>query len=277
MRVALFATCLVDQLFPDVGVATVRLLRHLGVDVDFPAEQTCCGQPAYNAGHHDAARASAIHHLDVFEGADAVVLPTGSCASMVVAHYPELLAEDATHYARARDLAGRTHDLATFLIDVLGVKDVGADLSGERVTYHDGCHALRWLGVKESPRALLRASGAELIESPSAEVCCGFGGLFSVKMPEISAAMARTKTSDIRAAEATVLTSLDGGCLMQLAGTLRREGGGPEVVHLAELLWRGVERRRGKAARGGATHTAATRTERETERGARREPGTTSP
>ncbi|MFO7544014.1 MAG: (Fe-S)-binding protein [Trueperaceae bacterium] len=269
MRVALFATCLVDQLFPDVGVATVRLLRHLGIEVTFPADQTCCGQPAYNAGHHDAARAAAIHHLNVFDGADAVVVPTGSCASMVVAHYPELLAEDATNYVRARDLAGRTYDLATFLADVLGTEDVGADLSGERVTYHDGCHALRWLGVKRAPRALLRAAGAELVESPSAEVCCGFGGLFSVKMPEISAAMARTKLEDVRATEATVLTSLDGGCLMQLSGTMHRQGGGPEVVHLAELLWRGVERRQRRANRVG--------TQREPEPRTGRGPGTATP
>lgn len=248
MRVALFATCLVDQLSPNVGVATVRLLRHLGVEVAFPEAQTCCGQPAYNAGHHDAARAAARHHLDVFEGADAVVLPTGSCASMVVAHYPELLAEDATQYARARDLAGRTYDLATFLVDVLGVEDVGADLRGRRVTYHDGCHALRWLGVKQAPRTLLRAAGTELVESASAEVCCGFGGLFSVKMPDVSAAMARAKVEDVRATEASILTSIDGGCLMQLAGTMRRGGGGPEVVHLAELLWRGVERGASPAA-----------------------------
>lgn len=245
LRVSLFATCLADQLFPGVAVATVRLLRHLGAEVVFPERQTCCGQPAYNAGYHQEARAVAKHHLEVFKGSDYVVLPSGSCGAMLK-HYPELFREDTRLYAAARDLAERTFELSLFITEVLGRNDIGADLSDTRVTYHDSCHAMRFMGVKEAPRRLITAAGAELIEAEGSDVCCGFGGLFSVKMPEISAAMARAKLPGIRATGAAVLTSTDGGCLMQLSGTLRRDTTGPglEVVHLAELLWRGVERAR---------------------------------
>jgi L-lactate dehydrogenase complex protein LldE len=240
MRVALFATCLADQAAPEAAVASVRLLRHLGVDVEFPEAQTCCGQPAFNAGYHAEARRIAEHHLRVFEGYDHVVLPSGSCAAMVVGHYPGLFERQAAAHEAAVALAGRTSELATFISAVLGRDDVGADLRGTRVTYHDGCHALRTLGVAEAPRRLLRTAGAELVESAGHDVCCGFGGLFAVKLPEVSASMARAKQAGIRASGADVLTSVDSGCLLQLGGSLRRAGGGPRVVHLAELLWEGV-------------------------------------
>ncbi|MDQ3461048.1 MAG: (Fe-S)-binding protein [Deinococcota bacterium] len=255
MRVSLFATCLADQLFPQVAVATVKLLRHLGAEVAFPEGQTCCGQPAYNAGYHREARAVARHHIGVFGGADYVVLPSGSCGAML-GHYPDLFSEDGPAYAAARGLAERTFELTTFITEVLGQEDIGADLSGTRVTYHDSCHAMRFMGVREAPRRLLKAAGAELVEAEGSDVCCGFGGLFSVKMPEISAAMARAKLPGIHATGAAVLTSTDGGCLMQLSGTLRREGSSRgesdeaaklEVIHIAELLWRGVERARAAA------------------------------
>lgn len=248
VRVALFATCLVDQLFPRVGVATVKLLRHLGVALEFPEAQTCCGQPAYNAGYHREAQSLAEHHLRVFEGYDYLVVPSGSCGAMVKRHYPELLREAPERYRTARELAGRTFELCTFITEVLGRSEVGADLSGLRVTYHDSCHALRFMGVKSAPRALLRAAGAELLEHENAEVCCGFGGLFSVKMAEVSAAMARRKLGGVAASGAEVLTSTDGGCLMQLDGALRRAGGGLRVAHVAELLWEGVARAQGLAA-----------------------------
>ena len=240
MRVALFATCLADQAAPEAAVATVRLLRHLGVEVEFPEAQTCCGQPAFNAGYHAEARRIAEHHLRVFDGYDHVVLPSGSCASRVVGHYPGLFERHPGAHDAAVALAGRTSELATFICGVLGRDDVGADLRGTRVTYHDGCHALRTLGVAEAPRRLLRAAGAELLESEGHDVCCGFGGLFAVKLPEVSAAMAHAKQAGIRASGAEVLTSVDSGCLLQLGGSLRRAGGGPRVVHLAELLWEGV-------------------------------------
>ncbi|MDF1523961.1 MAG: (Fe-S)-binding protein [Trueperaceae bacterium] len=243
MRVALFATCLVDQAAPAAAVAAVRLLRRLGVDVAFPEAQTCCGQPAFNAGYHDEARRLAEHHLGVFEGFDHVVLPSGSCAAMLVGHYPELFERRPEVYAAARDLAARTVELASFVTDVLGIEDVGADLRGTRVTVHDGCHALRTLGVAEAPRRLLRAAGADVVEADGHDVCCGFGGLFAVKMPEVSAAMARAKRAGIERSRAEVLTSADAGCLLQLAGSLSRAGRpAPRVLHLAELLWEGVER-----------------------------------
>ena len=245
---SLFATCLADQLFPDVAVASVKLLRHLGVDVDFPKRQTCCGQPAYNAGYHRETRELARHHLDVFEGDRYVVLPSGSCGAMVATHYPEVLREEGPAYRAARDLSERTFELTSFIVEVLGTEDVGADLSGVRVTYHDGCHALRFLGVKDAPRRLLRAAGAELVEAENHDVCCGFGGLFSVKMADISSAMARSKVEGIVATEAPIVTSTDAGCLMQIGGAIRRGGGGPKVQHVAELLWEGVERKRRSAA-----------------------------
>ena len=244
MRAALFATCLADQLFPEVAVATVKLLRHLGVTVVFPERQTCCGQPAYNAGYHRETAQVAEHHLDVFEGFEYVVLPSGSCGAMVKTHYPELLNEAPELFAKARDLASRTYELTTFITEVLKTDDVGANLSNTRVTYHDSCHALRFMGVRDAPRTLLRAAGAEILEAANTEVCCGFGGLFSVKMPDISAAMARQKIAGIQATGAEVLTSTDGGCLMQIKGTLHREQVGVKVQHVAELLWAGVERAR---------------------------------
>jgi L-lactate dehydrogenase complex protein LldE len=179
----------------------------------------------------------------VFEGYDHVVLPSGSCAAMLVGHYPELFERRPEVNKAARDLAARTVELASFVTDVLGVEDVGADLRGTRATVHDGCHALRTLSVAEAPRRLLRAAGADVVEADGHDVCCGFGGLFAVKMPEVSAAMARAKLGGIERSRADVLTSADAGCLLQLAGTLSRAGGpAPRVLHLAELLWEGVER-----------------------------------
>ena len=244
MRVALFATCLADQLFPQVAVATVKLLRHLGVEVDFPEQQTCCGQPAYNAGYHDETRDIAQHHLQIFNDPayDYVVLPSGSCGAMVKTHYPELYNEEPENYRLARQVAERTFELTTFISEVLGREDIGADLRGQRVTYHDSCHAMRFMGVREAPRKLLLAAGAELVESEGHDVCCGFGGLFSVKMPEISSAMARAKLEGIDNSQAPILTSTDGGCLLQLEGALRRNGRTVKVQHIAELLWQGVSK-----------------------------------
>jgi L-lactate dehydrogenase complex protein LldE len=242
MRVALFATCLADQLFPQVAVASVKILRHLGVKVDFPDKQTCCGQPAYNAGYHKETREIAEHHLNVFEGYDYVVLPSGSCGAMVKTHYPEMFSEAPELYARSRDLSERTYELTTFITEILKKEDIGSDLRGKRVTYHDSCHAMRFMQVKEAPRILLRAAGVELIESEGHDGCCGFGGLFSVKMPDISSAMGRAKLSGIAATEAEILTSTDGGCLMQLIGVMKRNNLNMPVKHIAELLWEGIEK-----------------------------------
>ncbi|GAA6755967.1 (Fe-S)-binding protein [Thermus thalpophilus] len=231
MRVALFITCLADQFFAEAGVAAVRLLRALGVEVDFPEGQTCCGQPAFNAGYWEEARPLARRTLEVFREADYVVLPSGSCASMVKNHYPELLPGSQ----KALDLAERTYELSAFLVGVLGVEKLGEGLKGKRIAYHHGCHALRELGVREEPLLLLKGAGAELVPWEAAEECCGFGGLFSVKLPEVSLAMADRKVATLPQAE--VLTSTDAGCLLHLAGRLSKKGVGLKVAPLATLLW----------------------------------------
>ncbi|MEZ0349144.1 MAG: (Fe-S)-binding protein [Thermus sp.] len=231
MRVALFITCLADQFFAEAGVAAVRLLRALGVEVDFPEGQTCCGQPAFNAGYWEEARPLARRTLEVFREADYVVLPSGSCASMVKNHYPELLPGSQ----KALDLAERTYELSAFLVQVLGVEKLGEGLKGKRIAYHHGCHALRELGVREEPLLLLKGAGAELVPWEAAEECCGFGGLFSVKLPEVSLAMADRKVATLPQAE--VLTSTDAGCLLHLAGRLSKKGVGLKVAPLATLLW----------------------------------------
>ncbi len=193
MRVALFITCLADQFYAEAGVAAVRLLRALGVEVDFPEGQTCCGQPAFNAGHWDEARFLAKRTLRVFEEAEYVVLPSGSCASMVKNHYPELLPGNK----EALEMAGKTYELSQFLVRVLGVEKLGEGLKGKKVAYHHGCHALRELGVREEPLLLLQNAGAELSPWEASEECCGFGGLFAVKLPEVSLAMADRKLSTL--------------------------------------------------------------------------------
>lgn len=244
-RVALFATCLADQLFPEVAASSVHLLRHLGVEVEFPMKQTCCGQPAYNAGYHQEAREVAKHHLSLFEEFDYVVLPSGSCGAMVARHYPHLFEQEPIWAERANSLARRTFELTTFVTEVLKVDDVGSDLAGLEVAYHDSCHAQRSLGVGAAPRTLLRSAGAEVVEPLDSDGCCGFGGLFSVKMPEISSAMARARLESVRASNAPVLTSTDAGCLMQLQGMLRRsDAGHVQVSHVVELLWQGVTKAR---------------------------------
>jgi L-lactate dehydrogenase complex protein LldE len=245
VRVALFVTCLADQAMPDAAVAALQLLRRAGVDAEFPEAQTCCGQPAFNAGYHREAREIAAHHLRVFEGFDRVVLPSGSCASMLVGHYPHLFDGDPQLQQAADDLSRRTREWSSFLVDDLQRTDLGADLRGVRVTVHDGCHGLRTLKAGAAPRRLLQAAGAEVVEADGHDTCCGFGGLFGVKMPEVSTAMARAKHDGVHAAQVDVLTSTDVGCLMQLGGSLRhraRNDGAhaPRIVHLAELLYGAV-------------------------------------
>ena len=236
MRVALFATCLGDRLFADACADAVRILRHLGVTVDFPAGQTCCGQPAHNAGHAHEARRMARHTLDVFAQAEYVVLPSGSCAGMLRHSYPHLLSD--TDEQRAHDLAHRTFELSQFLVQVLGVTELGNGLQGRRVAYHHGCHALRSLRVHDEPVSLLRGAGAEVLPWEADQECCGFGGLFSVKLPVVSAGMADRKLDTLPNAD--VVTSADGGCLMQLSGRAGHRGDTTSFRHLASLLWEAV-------------------------------------
>ncbi len=236
MRASLFVTCLGDQFFADAAADTVRLLRHLGVDVAFPEAQTCCGQPAFNSGHRNEARRMAHHMLDVFDDAEYVVAPSGSCAAMLHSGYASLL--DGGDRERAGGLARRTFELSQFIVDVLGVRALGSGLEGRRIAYHHGCHALRELEVREQPLALLRAAGAELVPWEAAEECCGFGGLFAVKHAAVSVAMADRKLDTLPGASGVeCVTSADGGCLLQLSSRARHRGLETPFRHLAHLLW----------------------------------------
>jgi L-lactate dehydrogenase complex protein LldE len=235
MKISLLVTCLSDALFPDVGTATVRLLRRLGVEVDFPAAQTCCGQPHFNSGYADDARALARHTIQSFAGSDKVVIPSGSCAAMVKLEYPKLFPDEETWRRRAEELAARTHELSDFLVNVLGVEDVGARFAG-RATYHMACH-LRGLGLLTEPERLLRrVRDLEYVPLERADECCGFGGSFSVRYPEISGAMVRDKATFIEKTGVDVVVATDAGCLMNIGGRIRRQGGRVRTMHLAEVL-----------------------------------------
>jgi L-lactate dehydrogenase complex protein LldE len=235
LKVSLLVTCLGDALFPDVGAATVRLLRRLGVDVGFPTAQTCCGQPHFNSGYKGAARDLARHTIKTFAGSDKVVVPSGSCAAMVKLEYPELFHDERPWRRRAEDLARRTHELSDFLVNVLGVEDVGARF-GARATYHMACH-LRGLGLLTEPERLLRrVRDLELLPLERADECCGFGGSFAVRFPEISGAMVGDKAAFIEKAGVDVVVTTDAGCLMNIGGCLRRRGAKMRTMHLAEVL-----------------------------------------
>jgi L-lactate dehydrogenase complex protein LldE len=235
LKVSLMITCLGDALYPEVGVATVRLLRRLGVEVDFPEAQTCCGQPHFNSGFTDHARDLARHTIDAFDNGQPVVTPSGSCAAMVKLEYPELFHGDRVHHARAVDLARRTHELSSFLIHQLGIEDVGARFDG-KATYHMACH-LRGLGVNAEPERLLqRVRGLELLPLERFDECCGFGGSFSVRFPEISGAMVCDKAKFIEQSGADAVVATDAGCLMNIAGCLRRRGSMVRALHLAQVL-----------------------------------------
>lgn len=238
MRVGLFITCLADQFFPEVGEQTVNLLRRLGVTVSFNPAQTCCGQPAFNTGYRQEARAVGARLLKMFEDVDYVVAPSGSCTSMVRVFYRELFADDPERLAQAKQLGQKFYELSEFLVRVLQVEDVGASFP-HRVSYHDACHLLRELGVEEEPRRLLRAvRGIELVEMQDYKLCCGFGGTFSVKFPEVSVAMAADKAQAALQAGAEYLVANDSGCLMHLMGVIHREQLPLRTIHLAELLTR---------------------------------------
>jgi L-lactate dehydrogenase complex protein LldE len=237
VRVSLFVTCLIDQLLPGVGIGTLRLLRRLGCEVTFDPRQTCCGQPACNAGERSLARGLAQRWIELFEGdpAEAIVCPSGSCTAMV-AHFVELFEADARWQERARAVAARTHELSAFVVDVLGVRDAGGRFEG-RLGWHDACHGLRDLGLRAQGRALLQhVAGAELVELRDAEACCGFGGVFAVRYPELSVAIAERKLEAIEQANVDAVVSGDVGCLLQLGGRLARRGSRVRALHLAEVL-----------------------------------------
>lgn len=243
MKVALFVTCLADHYFAEAAADAVRLLRHLGCEVEFPSDQTCCGQPAYNAGRKDEACRMARHAVEVFadgrhgEGERPVVVPSGSCATMMKKFYPGIVEESSS-------LANRTFELAEFVVRQLGVAQLGSGLAGTRIALHQGCHALRELRLETEARTLLEGAGAEVVPWEAAEECCGFGGLFAVKMTAVSGAMADRKLETLPDGVDWVVSG-DGGCLLQLEGRSRAQEGDAglthaKFVHLATALWKGV-------------------------------------
>lgn len=238
--IQLFVTCLIDTLQPQIGEAVVRVLERVGMQVKFPAGQTCCGQPPFNAGMRSEARKLAEHTIRTFEEDPApVVIPSGSCAAMIRHGYPELFAANPQWLPRAQALAARTYEFSEFLVDVLGITDIGAHYSGQ-ATYHASCHLMRGLGIDRQPRALLaQVRGLDLIELPHVEDCCGFGGVFSVEHPEISAEMLKRKIDNIERTQAPVAIVADTGCLLHIQGGLHRQGKPQRVLHIAEVLANG--------------------------------------
>ncbi|MEE4242608.1 MAG: (Fe-S)-binding protein [Desulfopila sp.] len=241
-KVTLFVQCLVDSMFPEVGDAMVEVLQRLKVPLYYPKEQTCCGQPAFNSGYQREARAAARRFISIFGDAERIVCPSGSCVHMVRHHYPQLFAdEDLEFRVRVKEIGNRCYEFSEYLVDVLGAVNVGAHYPA-RVTYHDSCHLLRGLGVRLQPRTLLRnVEGLQFVEINDSDVCCGFGGTFSVNYPEISTAMVDEKIDNIIASGAECVTGCDVSCLMNIKGRLARRQVNVEVKHVAEIL----------AARGG--------------------------
>jgi L-lactate dehydrogenase complex protein LldE len=235
--IQLFITCLVDTFYPETGEAIVSILRRLGIAVEFPAEQTCCGQPAFNGGVRSAARPLAEHTIRVFENLPGeVVIPSGSCAHMLKHGYLELFADDPQWLERAQNLATRTFEFTQYLVDYLGVTDLGAHWEG-KLTYHPSCHLSRGMGIDRQPRALLAAvTGAEIIELPHQEDCCGFGGVFSIEHPELSAEFLKRKIANLDATGSPTLVVADTGCRMHIAGGLHRQKMTQRVLHIAEIL-----------------------------------------
>jgi len=235
-NVTLFVQCLVDGLYPEVGEAMMTLFRRLDIRVNCPVDQTCCGQPAFNAGHRKAARAAAKRFIEIFEEAQWIVCPSGSCVHMVKHHYPDLFEDDITWFERAKKVGQRTFELSQFLVDILEIETVGASYKG-KITYHDSCHLLRGLGVREQPRRLIQhLKQAEFVEMKDPDRCCGFGGTFSVKYPDISTAMVDHKIRNIIDSGADTVTGCDISCLMNIQGRLSRMESPIKVLHIAQLL-----------------------------------------
>ena len=235
-RVTLFVQCVIDAMYPEVAEAMVRIFERLKIPVTYPVEQTCCGQPAFNSGYRTAAKKAARQTIEVFEKSPVIVCPSGSCVAMIRHHYAELFAEEPEWLFRAKAVAERTFELTEFLVDILQIPDLGAAWHG-RVTYHDSCHLLRTLGIRSQPRILLsRVRGLELVEMVDSDRCCGFGGTFSVKFPEISTAMVADKAANILATGADTVVGCDMACLMNIEGFLSRNHHPVQVKHIAQIL-----------------------------------------
>lgn len=237
-RVSLFVTCIVDMIYPQTGMSTVEILEKLGVKVDFPEGQTCCGQMGFNAGYRDDAKAVAKHFLEAFKDADVIVAPSGSCVTMVRHFYPQLFEDDPQYREQMERIASITWELTEFLVDGLGVTDVGTVLERPvKATLHDACHGLRGLNLAQQPRALLKnVKNLEFVELNGADQCCGFGGLFAIKMPDISGAMLNDKIKNIEASQADFVVTCDTSCMTQMNGGLSRQKVKRRVVHIADVL-----------------------------------------
>ena len=240
--VSLFVTCLVDMIYPQTGMSVVKILEHLGVAVDFPTAQTCCGQPAFNAGYRTEAQQVARQFLRAFADAEVIVTPSGSCAAMVRHEYPALFADDAEWLPRAEHTAAITWEFTEYIVDGLGIRDLHLRLpQEERYAFHHACHGLRTLGLGEAAQTLLSNTGNAIVEDlEEDDVCCGFGGLFSIKMSSVSNAMLQTKLSHIEASAADTIITGDASCLMQMNGGLARDGSAKRVKHIADVLASGL-------------------------------------
>jgi L-lactate dehydrogenase complex protein LldE len=240
VKASLFVTCIIDQFFPEVGEAAVRVMQRLGVDVEFDESQTCCGQPAFNNGYWNDSKPTARRLVDSYQSAERIVIPSGSCASMVRVFYNELFHNEPDTLSRAQALAPRVSEFTEFVFDFLGAEKLEGLASNPkpmRVTYHESCHLKRELGVDSQPKSLIKSlPGVELVEMPQAEVCCGFGGTFSVKYADISAAMLRDKIANIRSANVDAVVAGDMSCLMHIGGGLEKQGAGVRAIHIAQLL-----------------------------------------
>ena len=252
VRASLFVTCIIDQIYPEVGESTVRVLRRLGVDIDFPAGQTCCGQPAFNSGFWNDTKPLASRTIDLLQSDRYVVVPSGSCASMLRVFYAELFHDEPEMHNRIASLASRTFELSEFIVDVLGISDLSPYTSHDptkatrKITYHEGCHLRRELGVLTQPRTLLESlPGVDLVEMEQSEVCCGFGGTFSVKYPEISGAMLADKLHYAGSTGADAITACDSSCLMHIGGGITKQAIDMQPLHLAEILDEATDGNRG--------------------------------
>ncbi len=237
MRVQLFGTCLVDTFYPETGEATIKLLKHFGVGVEIPHGQTCCGKPANSGGYVKESRKAAEHFISIFNGSDPIIVPSGSCASMVKNHYPELFKDNAAMKAKAEQVGGRVYELTQFLVHVLKADQSGAFRGSGKVTYHASCQLTRELGVREEPLVLLQAvKGLDFVPLQNSDRCCGFGGVFMAKSPEISMAIADEKAGTIVESGAGTVTGCDHGCLMNITDALKRRRSSVEVKHIATVL-----------------------------------------
>lgn len=242
-RVSLFVTCMVDMIYPDTGMSVVNILEHLGVEVDFPMGQTCCGQPGFNAGYRDEAKSVAIQFLKTFKDAEVIVMPSGSCAAMVRHEYPTLFKDDQEWSATAERVASITWEFSEFIVKGLGISDLKLKLpTPQKFAIHDACHGLRILGLGDGARTLLdNTENAELVELTDCDKCCGFGGLFSIKMPDVSNAMLQKKIANINACPAETIVTGDVSCMTQMNGGLSRGKSDKRVRHLADVLDEGLQ------------------------------------